>query len=46
MAGLAQIPGMAIEWSGLDIRDPPGRELVKRMSNPKLHSHLYSLVVL
>src|SRR6202167_3331801 len=32
-------------WSGSDIRYPVGRELVKRMSNPKLHEHLYLLVV-
>jgi hypothetical protein len=25
------------QWSGFDIRYPPGRERVKRMSNPKLH---------
>jgi len=30
----------AIQWSGFDIRYPPGREFVKRMSNPKLHQEL------
>ena len=26
-----------VQWSGFDIRYPPGRGLAKRMSNPKLH---------
>jgi hypothetical protein len=30
----------AIQWSGFDIRYPPGREFVKRMSNPKLLQEL------
>jgi hypothetical protein len=30
----------AIQGSGFDIRYPPGREFVKRMSNLKLHYEL------
>jgi hypothetical protein len=26
-----------VEWGGFDIRHPPGRELIKRMANPRTH---------
>jgi hypothetical protein len=29
--------GIAVKWSGFDIRRSRGRELNKRMSNPELH---------